>query len=71
MRAETPETCETFARNAIRLKKYDPAAQTLQHAIKLHVQSHGAVTQAEKECIEAIYAYEAVLRKRHGKRQVR
>ena len=37
--------------------------------IQLRADSHGAQTDVERECLEAVYAYEEVLSAKKGKRQ--
>ncbi|MEG3183086.1 hypothetical protein [Novilysobacter erysipheiresistens] len=64
----TPEQCEVFARNAIKLGRSDLAAQAKQRAVELRAGAHGAGSAAERECLAAIYAYEEILRAKHGRR---
>ena len=67
-RLNTPEACERFAKNAIRLGDRDLADQALRRAVEIRAESYGASSQAEKECLQAIYAYEEVLTKKNGRR---
>lgn len=67
-RLQTPEACERFIQNAIRLKRSDLADEARQRAIELRAEKHGAVSDAEKECLQAIYAYEEVLTQKNGRR---
>jgi hypothetical protein len=65
---ETPEQCELFERNAIRKARYDLAVGARKRALELRALAHGASNQAERECLEAIYAYERVLTEKHKKK---
>lgn len=65
---KTPSQCETFARNAIDRGRGDLALQAKQLAVELRAETYGAATDAERECLEAIYAYEEILSARNGKR---
>ena len=68
LRLASPEDCVTFARNAIDRGHPDLAAQARQRAVQLRAATAGASSQAEKECLEAIFAYEETLFIKHGKR---
>ena len=65
---DSPEKCEIFAQNAIQRGRPDLANEALLRATELRAQSYGAVTQAEKEALQAIYAYEETLRAKNGKK---
>lgn len=65
---KTPKECETFARNAIAQDRADLAAEARQRAVELRAASYGATSAAERECLEAIYAYEEILFEKHGRR---
>ena len=65
---KTPESCETFARNAEAKGRSDLALAARRHAVELRAASHSANTQAEKEALRAVYAYEEALAKKSGKR---
>lgn len=58
---KTPEECERFAKNALERNRRDLTDQARKRAVELRAASYGAETQAERECLEAIYAYEEVL----------
>jgi len=62
---KTPESCEQFAKNAERLNRPDLAKEAHRRAVELRAELHGAKTQAEKECLEAVYAYERILTARN------
>ena len=65
---ETPEQCELFERNAIRKVRSDLAVAARKRALELRALAHGASNKAERECLEAIYAYEQVLTEKHKKK---
>ena len=57
-RLKTAEECETFARNA-RERGYEGLAQEADaRAVQIKSQSHKVETQVERECLQAVYAYE-------------
>ena len=63
---QTPEDCEQFALN-VEARKPELAAEARRRAVELRAETHGARTEAEREALQAVYAYERVLRKKHGK----
>ena len=65
---KTPEECEIFARNAIKGGRLDLAQEARVRAIRLRAEAHGAKTDAEREALAAVYAYEEILTQRNGKR---
>jgi hypothetical protein len=65
----TPQDCETFAKNARDRGFPQLAEEARQRAVQLRAESHGAETAVERECLEAVYAYEEVLSANKGKRQ--
>lgn len=65
---KTPDQCEAFARNATERNRPDLADQARVRAIQLRAESWGAKSEAEKEALQAVYAYEEVLTKKNGKR---
>jgi len=67
-RLETPEECEKFAKNAMRLNRPDLANEARKRAFELRANAYGPVSDAERECLEVLYAYEEVLSKKNGKR---
>ena len=67
-RLTTVESCQRFAANATRLGRPDLADEARKRAVQLRAESHGAETDAEKECLQAIYAYEEVLSDKNGRR---
>lgn len=64
----TPEQCEILARNANDRDRPDLAREARARAVELRAESHGAKSEAEKEALQAIYAYEEVLSQKNGKR---
>ena len=66
---KTPAECETFAKNARERDAPDLAEQARRWAVELRAESHGAATDVERECLQAVYAYEEVLSTKKGKRQ--
>lgn len=65
---ETPDACEQFARNVEARGKPELALEARRRAVQLSASRHGATTSAEREALEAVYAYERVLLAKHGKR---
>jgi len=65
---KTPEECEQFAKNAIRLGRKDLADDARRRAVALRAAAYGAKSEAERQCLEAIYAYEEVLTAKNGRR---
>lgn len=65
---DTPEKCETFAQNALVQGREDLAKEARERAVQLRAEAHGAKTDAEKEALEAVYAYEEVLTLKNGKK---
>ena len=64
----TPKDCEVFARNATNMGEPLLAKEAARRAIALRAASYGATSDAERECLEAIYAYEEILSRKHRKR---
>jgi hypothetical protein len=65
---KTPEDCERFARNARERSRPDLADEARKRAVELRAEAHGSTTDAERECLEAVYAYEEVLTAKRGRR---
>lgn len=68
-RLKTVEDCKHFADNALQRGEPQLAEQARERAIQIRAASHGAQTQVEYECLQAVYAYEEVLSQKNGKRQ--
>lgn len=67
-RLKTPDDCKIFARNAKERGYPELANQALEKAMELLAEKHEAKSQAEKEALQAIYAYEEVLSKKNRRR---
>ena len=65
---DTPKKCEIFAKNANEHGRPDLALEARQRAVELRAAEHGAQSDAEKEALQAIYAYEELLSDKNGKR---
>tara|TARA_R110001592_G_scaffold361818_2_gene673760 strand:- start:93 stop:536 length:444 start_codon:yes stop_codon:yes gene_type:complete len=65
---KTPDKCLIFAKNAKEKGRDDLALQAKERAIQLKAEVYGADTQAEREAIEAVYAYEEVLTLKNNKK---
>ena len=65
---DTPKKCGIFAKNCIERGREDLAIQAKQRAVQLRAEAYGAKSDAEKEALAAIYAYEEVLSARNGKK---
>ncbi len=65
---DTPEKCETFAKNAIVQGRNDLAKRARERAVQLRAEAYGAETDAEREALEAVFAYEEVLTQNNGKK---
>ena len=68
VKLRTPEECERFAKNALERDRRDLADEARKRAVALRAEAYGAKSQAERECLEAIYAYEEVLTAKNGRR---
>ena len=58
---KTQEDCERFAKNATDHDRPDLAQEAHKRAVELKAKDHDAETEAERECLEAVYAYERIL----------
>src|SRR5690606_15103885 len=65
---KTPRDCEIFGRNAKTKGREDLAIRAMQRSVELRAAEHGALSDAERDCLKAIYAYEEILYAKHGKR---
>ena len=66
---KTIAECETFAHNARERGAPELADQARKRAVQLRAHAHGATTEVEQECLQAVYAYEEVLSAQKGRRQ--
>ena len=62
----TPEECEQVALN-VEARLPELAREAHRRAVELRAAAHGATSKAEREALEAVYAYEKVLSAKHGK----
>jgi hypothetical protein len=62
----TPEECEQVALN-VETRLPELAREARRRAIELRAAAHGATSEAEREALEAVYAYEKVLSAKQGK----
>jgi len=65
----TPQECAVFAKNATERGRPDLALAAKKRSVQLRADSFGATSEVERECIEAVYAYEEVLSAKRGRRQ--
>lgn len=65
---KTVENCETFEANALKQQRLDLATAARKRALELKAKEHGAATDVERKCLEAIYAYERILSEKNGKK---
>lgn len=66
---KTPGECAVFAKNATERARPDLALDARKRAVQLRAESFGAISEVERECIEAVFAYEEVLSAKAGRRQ--
>lgn len=65
---KTPEECEQFAINVEQRDKPELALAARRRAVELRAAAHNASTVAEREALEAVYAYERVLFSKRGRK---
>ena len=66
---KTPEDCAKFAKNATERGHPEFALAARKRAVQLRAESYGITSDVQRECIEAIYAYEEVLSEKAGYRR--
>jgi hypothetical protein len=66
---KTVAECEVFAANALERGAPDLAEQARKRAVRLRAAAHAPTTEVERECLEAVFAYEEILSSRWGRRQ--
>jgi hypothetical protein len=64
----TPQDCAAFIANARERGRDDLVKEAYQRAVALRADAYGPKSPLERQCIEAIYAYEEVLSARAGRR---
>ncbi len=67
-RLKTPEACEQFAINVEERGKPELAMAARRRAVELRAAAHDAETEAEREALEAVYAYERAQTVLRGKK---
>ena len=67
-RLRTPEECESFAKNAAARKRPDLALEARRKAVEMKASEHEVQTPVEKEALAGVYAYEALLTQKNGKK---
>lgn len=65
---KTPEECTVFEKNVLERGRPDLALGARRRAVELRAIQYGAVTDVERECLEAVFAYEQVLSAKNGKK---
>ena len=68
LKIKTPLECEIFSKNATERGRPDLAQEARQRSVQLKAECYGATTDAERKCLEAVYAYEEVLSAKNGKK---
>ena len=66
-RLDTLKKCENFAKNATERGRPDLAKEARQRAVQIRAEEHGAQSAAEKEALQAVYAYEDLLTNKNGR----
>ncbi len=64
----TVEKCEIFSTNAKNKGREDLAKQALERSVQIRAKAHDVSSNAEREALQAVYAYEEVLSANNGKR---
>ncbi|HEY5567067.1 MAG TPA: hypothetical protein VIM81_07460 [Gammaproteobacteria bacterium] len=64
----TPAECEIFARNATAKKRPDLAIEARRKAVDMLAATHETESPVEAEAFAAVYAYEALLTRKNGKK---
>jgi hypothetical protein len=65
---KTPEECIVFEKNVTVRGRLDLALAARKRAVELRALQYGAATDVERECLEAVFAYEQVLSAKNGKK---
>ncbi len=64
---KTPEECERLIKN-VQIRLPEMALRARRKAIELRAAKHNVTSAAEREALQAVYAYEEILSKKHGRR---
>jgi hypothetical protein len=67
-RLRTPAECEIFAKNATARKRPDLALAARRKAVEMQASAHATDSPVEAEALAAVYAYEALLTRKNGKK---
>jgi hypothetical protein len=67
-RLRTPAECASFVKNAIAGKRPDLALEAQRKAVDLLAATHETQSPVEAEAFAALYAYEALLTRKNGKK---
>lgn len=65
---KTPKECEIFAKNAIERSHPELAIEARKRSLELRVEECAATSEVERECWEALLAYEEVIASKNNKR---
>ena len=65
---KTLEDCEHFAKNVLERNRPDLAQKARKRALALRAEAYGATTEVERDCLEAVYAYEELLTAKNGRK---
>ena len=65
---KTPDECAVFARNVTERGRPDLALAARKRAVQMRAETFGVTSEVERECIEALFAYEEVLSAKAGRR---
>ncbi|APW38457.1 hypothetical protein RD110_15650 [Rhodoferax koreense] len=66
---KTVQDCKNLAQNALALGKPEIAEQCRKRGVQIRAEAYGAESDVQRECIEAVYAYEEVLGVKKGRHQ--
>ena len=69
LKLKTIEECDAFRTNAIERGYNELAAEARQRKVQIKAESYGTQSDVERECIEALFAYEEVLTEKRGRTQ--
>lgn len=69
LKLKTPEECDVFRKNAIERGNRELAMEARKRKVQIKAENYGELTEVERECIEAVYAYEEVLSEKRGRTQ--
>lgn len=68
MKLQTQRDCEVFAKNARDRGMDELAEQARARRLQVLAAGHSPTTDAEREALEAVYAYEAIMSDKRGKK---